>query len=382
MAAYLQLGHDSWNLVDDPETGDFAGIVLSPVNDGPAAVRDRLTRLGDARLGLEVILDPQLYNPAADRGSLNEWSYYPADFETADRSDARWWAARGREVVADAVALGIEAVCSPAHMARSYDDLYYRFIVEIADETRAEASRAGLDTLLTAIVPLRDLAQPNRAFEIASILSGSECDRIYLTFLCEDIQQREPMRDGSGLATAVHLLRLLSRQMRVHVAFCSHDLVVWKCAGATDVSTGKFMNLRRLSPSRWQEDETNGRIVSYWNEGALLTLLRDQDVLRLDRARWYDGEAFGDNEAAARIAQILRSSSGEPWLAHSWRQYLRWVSTVEERWRNPTAAEDFLEASDRKWGDIERARIQFTDRFNDGVHVRTWLNAVREGAAR
>jgi Neuraminidase (sialidase) len=142
------------------------------------------------------------------------------------------------------------------------------------------------------------------------------------------------------------------------------------------------MNLRRFSPSRWQEDDTNGRIVYYWNEGSLLTLLRDQDVLRLDRARWYEGEAFGDNEAASRIAQILRSSSGESWLAHSGRQYLRWVSTVEEPWRSPAVAEASLELSDRKWGDIERAGIQFTDRFNDGVHVRTWVNAVREGAAR
>lgn len=382
MAAYLQLGHDSWNLADDADVGNYAGLVLSPVNDGPASVSDRLARLGAARTNLEVILDPQLYNPGADRGFLREWSYYPADFETADHSDPRWWATRGREVVADAANLGLQAVCTPAFLSRRYNDDYYRFIVDIGDETRAEADAAGLETLLTVIIPIRDLADPRRAYEIASIISGSDCDRAYLTFLVEDIAQREPIRDGTGLATAVHLIRLLSPQLRIHVAFCAHDLVMWKFSGASDVSTGKFMNLRRFSPSRWQEDDTTGRINSYWNEGSLLTLLRDQDVVRLDRANWYDGETFADNPAAVRIMNSLRSGSDEAWLKHSWRQYLRWVSSVEEQWRNPDEAELALETSDRKWGDLERTRIQLLDRFNEGVHVRTWINAVREGGRR
>lgn len=382
MAAYLQMGHDSWNLIDDADVGKYAGIVLSPVNDGPTSVRDRLTRIGAARADMEVILDPQLYNPAANRGLLSEWSYYPVDFETADHSDPRWWASRGREVVADAANLGLQAVCTPAFLSRRYDDDYYRFIVDIGNEVRVEASRAGLDTLLTVIIPIRDLANPVRAYEIASIVSSSDCDRVYLTFLVEDIAQREPILDTAGLATAVHLLRLLSLQLRIHVAFCSHDLVMWKFSGATDVSTGKFMNLRRFSPSRWQEDDTVGRINSYWNEGSLLTLLRDQDVLRLDRAKWYDGEMFADNPAAARIINTLRTGAGEAWLKHSWRQYLRWVSTVEEQWRDPNEAELSLQSSDRKWGELARDRIQLLDRFNEGVHVRAWLNAVREGGAR
>lgn len=382
MAAYLQMGHDSWNLIGDADGGNYAGIVLSPVNNGPASVRDRLARLGAARADMEVILDPQLYNPAANRGLLSEWSYYPIDFETADHSDPRWWVSRGREVVADAVNLGLQAVCTPAFLSRRYDDDYYRFIVDIGNEVRTEASRADLDTLLTVIIPIRDLANPVRAYEIASIVSSSDCDRVYLTFLVEDIAQREPILDAAGLATAVHLVRLLSRQLRVHVAFCSHDLVMWKFSGATDVSTGKFMNLRRFSPSRWQEDDTVGRINSYWNEGSLLTLLRDQDVLRLDRAKWYDGEMFADNPAAARIMNTLRTGGGEAWLKHSWRQYLRWVSTVEEQWMDPSEAELSLESSDRKWGELERDRIQLLDRFNEGVHVRAWLNAVREGGAR
>jgi len=50
---------------------------------------------------------------------------------------------------------------------------------------------------------------------------------------------------------------------------------------------------------------------------------------------------------------------------------------------NPAAAEASLDAADRSWGEVvDRRRILFQDRFNNGDHVRAWLNALREGGAR
>ena len=71
MAAYLQQGHGSWGLMEEDEIGSYDGLVLSPVNDGPEAVRNGLSRLGEKRDELEVILDPQLYNPSIDKGKLS-----------------------------------------------------------------------------------------------------------------------------------------------------------------------------------------------------------------------------------------------------------------------------------------------------------------------
>lgn len=381
MATYLQMGHESWSLLEEPDGGKYAGIVLSPVNDTPAYVQDRLGRLGDLRNELEVILDPQLYNPAAERGKLGEWTYYTSEFETANHQDEAWWVARGREVISAGVALGVDAVCSPALLPRQYSDEYYRFIVDVANETAAIADECGIETLLTVIISLRDLANPNRAFEIASIVTESDCDRVYLSFLSDAVQQREPLRDAAALATAVHLVRLLSASMRVHVAFCAHDLVMWKFAGARDISTGKWMNVRRFSPGRWQDEDGMGRQVPYWNEGPLLTLIRDQEVLRLDREHWFAGRNFSGNPSSARILEILRSGSGAAWQKLSWLQYLRWASNVESEWVGP-AAEEALQRADSRWGQIQARRVLFTDRFNTGEHVRAWLNAVREGGAR
>ena len=384
MSSYLQFGHDSWNLLEEREIGNYAGLVLSPVNDSPTDVAARLNRLGKLRDDLEVILDPQLYNPAVDKGKMDQWAYFSADFATVNHSEAAWWIARGHEVVNQGAQLGVDAVCSPALFPRAFSDAYYSLMVEIADATKRHADGQGIETLLTAIVSLRDLANPARALEIASILSRTNCDRIYLTFLNEDVEPREPLKDAAGIPSAVHLVRLLSTSMLVHVAFASHDLVLWKYAGATDISTGKFMNLRRFSPGRWKEEEPGGRQVAYWNEGPLLARLREADVALLLRHGWFSTRDMSNNPAEARILGIIQTGTKTAWLKHSWVQYLRWASNQEAVWHgNPGAAEAALEKADNSWGDvIDTKRILFHDRFNNGEHVRAWLNALREGGAR
>ena len=107
MASYLQFGHDSWNLLEEQDIGSYSGLVLSPVNDGPEDVQTRLARLGELRDELEVILDPQMYNPAVDKGKMDQWAYFSADFATADHADVGWWSQRGREIVEQGAQLGV-----------------------------------------------------------------------------------------------------------------------------------------------------------------------------------------------------------------------------------------------------------------------------------
>lgn len=381
MAAYIQMGHDSWNLVDDKYLSSYQGIVLSPVNDDPGRVTERLTRLGQRATELEVIFDPQLYNPASDKGQLPKWTHFPSDFETGMRGDLQWWVATAANVVKTAASIDANAVCTPAFQPKIFSDDYYRLIASIADQTKPMATDTGLETLITAIVPMSELATPTRANAIASILSSSDCDRIYLMFL-DDTPAKDQYSDSEALPTAVHLVRLLSDAMRVQVAFCSHDAVLWKFSGATDISTGKFMNLRRYSPKRWSDEEAQGRQVSYWNEGPMLTLLREADVLLLDREGWFEGEKFASNPSSSEILEILRGSSGQPWQARSWRQYLRWFANIDAELETPKAALRYLELADAKWNEFSRKRLLFQDRFNDGNWVRLWLNACHEGSRR
>jgi len=380
MAAYLQLGHESWNLLDDEGLSAYEGVVVSPVNDTPDKVVERLEAM-DNRGAIEVILDPQLYNPASEKGQLATWPYFPMDFETADRSDTQWWSYRARAVVENAKSIGADAACSPAFLPKVFSNEYYEFIAAISNSMKAEGDSNEIDVLLTAIVPMKDLADPKKASAIASILSSSDCDRIYLIFW-DETGSRGPFKDSEALPTAVHLIKLLSAQMRVQVAFCGHDLVLWKFAGAQDVTSGKWLNVRRFSPARWNDEETQGRQVSYWNDTGLITLLREADVLMLDRQGWYKGETFSANPFSAQIIEILRSGSGAAWQALSWRQYLRWVANVDAGLKTPKDALDYLSRADKRWAEFEAMKLLMQDRPNDGSWIRLWINACNEGARR
>lgn len=387
MSAYHQLGHNSWNLVEkkEEEIGPFGGLVLSPVNSPPDEVIDRLKRLGAAkRASMEVILDPQLYDPRHERGVLSEWSHFPSDFETADRSDPRWWMRQGASVVGAAIEVGANAVCSPAFKATRFSDEYYRMIVDVADATKVEADQSNLSTLVTAIVSLRDLAAPNRAKEIATILTGSNCDRVYLAFLTEEIGMREHLSDFDELSNAVQLIRLLSLAgIRVHVGFCAFDAVLWKAAGAVDISSGKFLNLRRFSPARWEEEgaKTTKTTRTYWTEPSLLTLLREADVVRLQRAGLLSPESLEANPSSKEILHALMSGGGAKWQSKSWSQYLRWLSNTDAAISSLADGEAVLEASIESWRAVRTARIQLTDVENDGSHAATWLNVLRDAGS-
>lgn len=383
MANYLQLGHESWNLVDDPQLGTFAGVVLSPVNDSPEEIIGRLKGVREKQPHLDVILDPQLYNPVAQKGQLPRWGYYGSDFETADRTDPTWWRGRIPEVVKEARRVGATTMCSPAPIQYRGSDEYFQFVVDLADESKAIAAQDGMDCALTAIVPLDTLQDQRRAYELASILSSSRCDRIYLNLLVPDrLASREPSTDQAALATAVHLVRLLSRDQRIHVACASHDVVLWLGSGATDVSTGKYMNVRRFTPSRWMDEQSQGRNIAYWSDDKLLTLIRDQEVLRLDREGWFQNRAFEENPAAAAVLAILRNAQGEAWLRLSWIQYMRWFSNTAEAVSDADSAAAMLEAAYEAWREVQRAKILFVDPFNDGTHAIAWMNAFNEGMGR
>lgn len=385
MAAYIQMGHGSWNLIENPEIGDYAGVVLSPVNDGQGYVAERLSRLKrERRDQLDFILDPQLYNPVFDKGKLSEWDYFPDVFKTVTGTDKDAWTHMAASVAECASNLGLNSVCSPCPIPRIGSDDYYEFAVMTGDATAKRANELGIEAMLTVLVPLRDLAQQERAFQIASILTSTTCERIYLAFMADDgYAQRTPLMDSLAMPTAVHLVRLLAETLRVHVAFSGHDAIVWKYAGATDVSSGKFWNVRRFSPTRWFDEEKSVKTtVPYWNESPLLACLRDTDVLRLDREGWYDTRTFRNNPASARILGILRSQSGLPWTADSWIQYLRWLSNADRRCKSPDDAEALLERADSRWTVLDKKKILMLDRQTNGDHVRLWLNAVREGGAR
>lgn len=383
MGAYLQIGHEGWNLLDDPIL--FKGIILSPVNDAPITTSERLQRLGNRRSQLDVVFDPQLYNPNSNRGHLPLWDYFPDDLETADLSDTDWWFRINQSVAACAAQLQCNVVCSPAYVPRTYSQDYYSQVVSVADDLLLRAAPAGIETAATLIVRLSDLHPATRALEIASIVSSTRAPRIYLVLVVEGVEpRRQLVGDTQLISNAVHLVRLLARHLRVQMAFCAQDLVLWKAAGAQDASTGKFLNLRRFSPTRWTDDhEARGRQTAYWSEPSLLTLLRDADVLNLrNRGLYNDGIQIGANPYSQQILNLLARGSGDPWVRFSWRQYLHWFVNTEARLTSPAAVHTELAYVSATWDWLRSQGIQLLDDWNDGSWVPVWTAALGDGLSR
>src|ERR1043166_6848370 len=111
MPTYQQMGHDSQNLLDDPALTAYAGAIISPVNYTEDDTRSHIQRL-QAPGSFDFVFDPQLYFPQTNRGVLREWTYFPADVDTADQSSLDWWQPLVANAITVARRVGAQSICS------------------------------------------------------------------------------------------------------------------------------------------------------------------------------------------------------------------------------------------------------------------------------
>ncbi len=377
MSAYHQMGHDTWNLVGLTGLEGFGGIVMSPVNCTPEETAGKLAELGKQRAGLDIILDPQLYKPNSEREKLAEWPHFSEDVETMDLAAESWWTERCEYLVEVAKQVGADTVASPAIIPRVYSDEYYDWTIGVAQILDDMVIGSGLKTMITAIVSLDQLATPDAAVRIATFLTRPGIGRVYLVFK-DEIDLKRQRSDDQALAGACNLIRLLETNgVRVLVAFSGLDLVLWKGAGATDAASGKFLNLRRFVPGRWEDPKEGGRVVPYWTDSTLLGWLREQDVRNLLRRRLIDPAVASRNPFSAEILGLLAGAEAQPWLGLSWRQYMRWFADTEGALStNARAASSMLSEADAQWARIEESGLLMTDRAANGAWIRSWSNAL------
>lgn len=386
MSSYHQMGHHSNNLIDLPAMSTFAGAIFSPINSREEEVAEQVRISHESRGNFECLLDPQLYVPSTERGKLKEWSYYPKDVDSADLNSGAWWTDLNAKLAAAAKKLQADAVCSPAVIPKVFDDRYYARMIQTGSELSKHFQGSGRRTkvLQTALVSLPELTEANRSLELASMISGTAAERVYLIFVGTTEPRRE-MNQADELAGAMKLIHALEGNgVPVLVAFCSSDVLLWKTAGASSCATGKFFNLRRFTRQRFEEPAASGGgQLPYWFEEALLAFLRQGDLIRVRRAGLLS-DASSRNPFSREILSILDEAAktrNKPpaWLAISWRQFLYWFSDVEGRLdRRESHADSILRAADANWSKLDAARTLLEERFNDGSWVRVWLNAISD----
>lgn len=378
MAAYHQMGNDSWNLLDEASLAGYTGVVLSPVNASPDETRAKLPKAKASRPDLEVILDPQFYRPKSKKGQLATWPHITADLDTADPANRDWWTARCQSLAKAASEVGATAICSPSFVPNKFDEDFYSFVIETGAILAKEAAPRGLNVLLTAIVRMQDLAKTEVVMRLASALSTSPIKRFYLV-LHDELEPRKQRTDYQTLAGAYRLIEALEKAgIRTLVSFSGLDMLLWKAAGAADIATGKHFNLRRFSPSRWDDQTEGGRQLPYWTEGSMLTWFREDDLRLLHDEGLIDRDAAAENPYARNILRIIDDRTGEPWLAEAWRQYLHWFQIHEQRAdKNFTFVSNLCHSADSQWEKFRATKALMFEPDNDGSWVRGWLNALR-----
>lgn len=383
MPVIHQMGHHSNNLIDLQDMSAYVGAIFSPINctEGEAASQGEEAK--QSRTNFEIILDPQLYVPATERGKLRKWSYFPKDVDTADFTDIRWWTDVNKKLAAACKKIKADAVCSPVVIPKVFDDKYYANSVRVGSELHGFMQKEGVSVMQTALVSFAELGSATRPLELASIISGTAADRVYLVLVGSTTPRRE-ISEVDELKGAMQLINALERNnIPVVVGFCSSDIVLWKAAGASYCASGKFFNLRRFTRQRFEEPAEGGGQLPYWFEEELMAFLRQGDLLRMNK-RGFVGPTSRRNpfgqQILAQIEEAERTRTKlKPWLAISWRQFLYWFGDVEGRLSaGEVNAESLLTAADKNWSKLDKDKVLMEERGNDGTWVRSWLNALSE----
>lgn len=384
MAAYHQMGHHTANLVSEERLNAFGGVILSPVNEGLAEAGSQVAALRETRRDIDLLFDPQLYVPQSQRGQLPTWPYFPSAVDSADVSQIHWWQPVVQSIVTTVLPMVPNGICSPAFLPRQFADGYFDLMVRIGSELEAQLRNTGVRPLQTIVVELAALADAVRCLEIASVVSRSNVQDLYLVFQTDTAPRRE-LPDGDtvrGGMTLIHALHLAG--YRVLVGCAGADMVLWKAAGAISCATGKFFNLRRFTRSRWDEPSEGGANLPYWFEENLLAFVRESDLVRLRKKNKLSVQSlsnpFGKDILDALDYNYNRPPPTEPkpWIGLGWRQYMYWFGEMERRIDEGLAVEDILLMAEQNWLQLQDEKFLMDEARNDGAWVRPWRRALAE----
>jgi hypothetical protein len=309
---------------------------------------------------------------------LAEFEFLGSDVDTSDPSDENWWIPITENLAKLATELQPSALCSPAVVPRAFPNDYYDLLTKITKRLSARLKDSNQAVVQTAVASFSDLAVQGRALTIASILSRSPSERLFIV-LVGNTEPRRELADPEELKGAMRLINALAEAgLMVTVGFSSSEMILWKAAGAQSCATGKFFNLRRFTITRFAEPGGGGGQIPYWFEESLLAFLRQSDLLRV-RQRELLSSSSKANPFGDQILPAIPSKT--PWLGLGWRQFLHWFADAEHRLENALAsAEDLVSQADENWAAIEesRPRIFMEERANDGTWIRQWRRALEE----
>lgn len=375
------MGHDTENLIGEDDLEEFSGIILSPVNRTPDKLFANIPKFRDQG-DYDIILDPQLYFPKSQRGSIRKHPYFPSDFDTSDHSSLPWWNGINKELVDYATSLEVNKICSPVIIPREYNENYYNVSVLVCNDLININKDNRIDISMTFIVNMPQLADPDNIMRFSSIITKANTDFIYLV-VDNNVAPRSEFTNVEELTGLLFLINLLEINGKVVlVAYSSSDMILFKSAGASHCATNKYFNLRRFTKTRFEEQSGGGGQLEYWFEHNLLAFIRDSDVRRLSKRGFADllGGEFSGNSWAQIILDKFKEKGEVKWRRESWRQFLSWFAKTENFIDNNgnEIIDSWLRNAQNNWNRLKENSLLMVEDYNDGRWVRPWTIALAE----
>ncbi|MFA6455861.1 MAG: hypothetical protein WCW40_03485 [Bacteroidota bacterium] len=385
MASYLQMGHDSENLIGEQDLDAFIGVILSPVNSLPTKMHSSIQAIKKGNSDLDIILDPQLYVPKSQNKKLIKHPYFQKNIVSEDTQSTKWWLATAKKLSKYSMQLGVNSVASPVIVPKIWNEDYYTTCLNTANDLR-EVTNNDIKVLSTVLVNINEISDETQRMKIASILSDTSANGFYIV-LYGDTDPRREFSEESLLFGMMSLIKEFTFSgKQILVSNTSSDMILYKVAGATNCASGKFFNLRRFTKSRYEEPSNGGGgQLPYWFEHSLVSFLREADLLKLQAEGLNNlvGNLRSKNYWSDEILQNLNSlhkATKEPWLKYSWRQYLSWFShtenDIDQSREKYSLVLSWLKSAESNWLQIEDNDIYFDEQRNNGSWVRPWLQAL------
>lgn len=380
MGAYMQMGHQTENLVGEDGLDDFKGLILSPLNRLPEELRQDIVKFKEIK-DFDFIFDPQLYYPRTIKPKIRQHPYFPDDFETNDHSSLKWWEEIVKKLTEYAAGLGVTTLVTPTIDPKRCTDDYYHITVEIGNLVCASKAQPISQYLLSLIVDVADICDRDKLLKIASFAAMSRCDGFYIVFKSDLEPRREYASEGSlnSMLTFIHELKLIGKP--ITIAFSSSDMVLFKAAGATNCATGKFFNLRRFTSSRFEEPAGGGGQLPYWFEHNLMAFLREADLKRIQSTG--RGHLIGglnsSNFWGTAIFDLFQNEPGKAWVALGWKQFLSWFAKTEQLLHDSADLKElkkWLRDAETNWIELNDKDILMDEPRNDGGWLRPWRQAI------
>lgn len=376
MSVFHQLGHQADNLISDPLIGKYDGVVLSPVDYDMSNTR-RIIRQHCSGT-FECIFDPQLYVVDSGRMRDSDWAYFPTDVDSADPSDDGWWNRLNDAISSTIENLDIGSVASPIVISKRFSPEYYWHCVRTGDSLK-ERLGSSRNVLQSVMVDFKTVPTMDEINTIASVVSATRTDGLLMIFDF-GTPGRIAVSDSTTLELAARLIKLLRQSgLRVVMAYCGSEMVLWRQAGCEHFATGKYWNLRRFAARRWAKKE-NGFVPNtapLWFEPSLLGFLSNADVKRLS-ARGLLPDSSLNHPASKEILAQWDSDKPTAWKAHAWKQFMSWFREYDS---NPhpghASFDDYLASIEMSWAELRSENVLLEDPTNNGNWVRQWRLAAR-----